>query len=327
MHVLVTGGAGYLGAVTAAELLEHGHRVTVLDSLLHGGEALLPLYTRDGFRFIQGDVRDSEAVERALEQAEGIVHLAAIVGDPACKRDPDTAREVNQDASLALFERARALGADRFVFASTCSNYGRMADPESYVDETAELSPVSLYAETKVAVERALLERSEGDGRGPAITELRFATLYGLAPRMRFDLTVNEFSAELLRKRTLEVYGEQFWRPYVHVRDAARAIRSVLEADRGRVAGEVFNVGDTSENYRKADLVELIRERLEGDVEIKRVEVAEDPRDYRVSFAKIEEQLEFAITRTVPDGIAEVLAAVGAGVIRDPSDPRWRNIP
>jgi nucleoside-diphosphate-sugar epimerase len=327
MRVLVTGGAGYLGALTAAELLDGGHRVTVLDSLLHGGEALLPLYGRDGFRFVQGDVRDAEAVERALEQAEGVVHLAAIVGDPACKREPDVAREVNHDASLALFDRVRALGADRFIFASTCSNYGRMADPESYVDETAELSPVSLYAETKVAVERALLELPVDGAGGPAITELRFATLYGLAPRMRFDLTVNEFSAELLSKRTLEVYGEQFWRPYVHVRDAARAIRDVLEADRERVAGEVFNVGDTNENYRKADLVELIRERLDGDIEIKRVEVAEDPRDYRVSFAKIEDRLGFGITRTVRDGIAEVLDAVGAGVIRDPWDPRWRNIP
>jgi nucleoside-diphosphate-sugar epimerase len=325
MHVLVTGGAGYLGTVTAATLLDRGHRVTVLDSLLHGGEALLTLYPRDGFRLVKGDIRDPAAVERALEQTEGVVHLAAIVGDPACKREPEVAREVNRDASLALYERVRALGADRFVFASTCSNYGRMADPESYVDETAELAPVSLYAETKVAVERALLEHS-ADG-GPAVTELRFATLYGLAPRMRFDLTVNEFSAELLQRRSLEVFGEQFWRPYVHVRDAARAICDVLEAERGRIAGEVFNVGDTNENYRKADLVEMIRDRIEDEIEIKRVEVAEDPRDYRVSFAKIEEQLGFSVTRTVADGIDEVLEAVGADVIEDPWDPRWRNIP
>ena len=322
MSVLITGGAGYLGAVTAAQLLGGGERVRALDSLLQGGEALLSLYPYEAFEFIRADVRDSEAVDRALEGVHSVVHLAAIVGDPACKRDPDEARAVNLDASLALFEKAKASGVERFIFASTCSNYGRMADPDSYVDESAELSPVSLYAETKVAVEQALLEHPSD--AAPAVTELRFATLYGLAPRMRFDLTVNEFAAELLTKRELEVYGEQFWRPYVHVNDAARAIVQVLSADRGRVAGQVFNVGDTRENYRKADLVELIQARLDGDVEIKRVTIAEDPRDYRVSFAKIERELGFKVTRTVPDGIDEVLAAVGAGVV-DPEAAKWRN--
>ena len=320
MNVLVTGGAGYLGSVLSAQLLADGVRVRVLDSLLYGGEALLGLYPYDGFEFVRGDIRSADAVEEALAGIDAVVHLAAIVGDPACKREPELARTVNHDASLDLFERARGK-VERFVFASTCSNYGRRGDPEEHVTEETELRPLSLYAETKVAVELELLAAANG---APAVTVLRFATLFGLSPRMRFDLTVNEFAAELLTKRRLEVYGEQFWRPYIHVGDAATAVRSVLAAPRDVVASEVFNTGDTRENYRKADLVALLRARLDG-VAIESVRVAEDPRDYRVSSEKIERTLGFRASRSVPDGIDEVLDAVGKGVLGDPSDPRYRN--
>jgi nucleoside-diphosphate-sugar epimerase len=321
VKVLVTGGAGYLGSVLAAQLLEDGHGVRVLDSLLYGGEALLGLYAHDGFEFVRGDIRSTEDVERALTDVDAVVHLAAIVGDPACKRDPELARSVNHDASLELFERARGR-VERFVFASTCSNYGRMGDPEEHVTEETELRPLSLYAETKVAVELGLLAAANG---GPAVTVLRLATLFGLSPRMRFDLTVNEFAAELLTKGRLEVYGERFWRPYVHVGDAARAVRMVLAAPHDEIAGEVFNTGDTRENYRKADLVELLYARLGDGVTVERVEVAEDPRDYRVSSDKIERKLGFHASRMVPDGIDEVLDAVGQGVLGDPSQARYRN--
>lgn len=321
MNVLVTGGAGYLGSVLGASLLAGGHRVRVLDTLLHGGEALLGLYPRDGFEFVRGDVRAAADVERSLEGIDAVVHLAAIVGDPACKRQPELAREVNLEASLALFECARH-SVERFLFASTCSNYGRMGDPSEYVSEESDLRPLSLYAETKVAVEGELLRSAGG---GPAVTVLRFATLFGVSPRMRFDLTVNEFAAELATARRLEVYGEQFWRPYLHVRDAARAVEAVLAAPRETVAGEVFNAGDTRENYRKAEIVELIRERLDGDAAIQYVAIPDDPRDYRVSFAKIERALGFNATRTVADGIDEVLDVVGQGVLGDLAHPRYRN--
>lgn len=320
MTVLVTGGAGYLGSVLAAQLLAEGRRVRVLDSLLHGGHALLGLYPYDGFEFTATDVRDADGVSRALDGVDAVIHLAAIVGDPACRREPGSARSVNLDASLALYEAS--LGrVDRFVFASTCSNYGRMGDPSEYVTEVSPLSPLSLYAETKVAIELRLLEQE----RGPVTTVLRFATLFGLSPRMRFDLTVNEFTAELALKRRLEVYGEQFWRPYVHVADAARAVRMVLDAPAEEVAGEVFNAGDTSGNYRKQDLVDLLRRRIEGDLQIDFVSVADDPRDYRVSFEKIERALGFRATRTVPLGIDEVLDAVDKGAIGDIADARYRN--
>ena len=176
------------------------------------------------------------------------MHLAAIVGDPACARDPQLARAVNVEGASALIAEARAAGVGRFVFASTCSNYGRLADASVPIAEDGALAPVSLYAEQKVAIERALLEAAAPPMQ---VTCLRFATLYGVAPRMRFDLTVNEFTRDLWADRSLEVFGERFWRPYVHVRDAARAIRLTLDSPAARVGGEVFNVGRSEENYRK----------------------------------------------------------------------------
>lgn len=323
MRVLVTGGAGYVGSLVSRALLAGGHQVRVLDSLLHSGTALLSLFPEDGFEFIRGDLRSPEAVEAALHTVDGVVHLAAIVGDPACARDPELARDVNLHASLRLFEAATSGGVRRFVFASTCSNYGRMADPSAYVDETSELHPVSLYAETKVGVERALLAHPAGSR--PAVTVLRLATVYGLSPRMRFDLTVNEFTMELLTKEKVVIFGEQFWRPYIHVRDVARAVAAVLGAPEEKVAGQVFNVGDTGENYQKGTLAELILEQLGNGAVIERVRRTEDPRDYRVGFTRIREALGYQVTRTVRDGVQEIAGAIRQGVLTDFDAPHYRN--
>ena len=238
-------------------LLAAGHQVRVLDHLAHGGESLLGVWCDPGFEFIRGDIRDRATVRTAVSGRDAVVHLAALVGDPACSRHPDLARATNLDASLALIEESQDAGVQRFIFASTCSNYGKMKDANQYVDEESELSPVSLYAETKVAVEMALLRSGHNDGWCP--TPLRFSTIYGVSPRMRFDLTVNEFTMEMLTKKHLKVFGEQFWRPYVHVWDAARAIQLVLSSPAANVGGCVFNVGATDQNFQKQQLVELIR--------------------------------------------------------------------
>ena len=321
-RTLITGGAGYIGMLVAEELLDAGHEVRVLDSLLHGQVAVAEGLRGAGVDLRVGDIRDAGARARALDGADAVVHLAAIVGDPACALDPDTAGAVNVDAALALVREAAGAGVERFVFASTCSNYGRMADPTVPITEDGVLAPVSLYAEQKVGIERALLAL---DPAPYAATCLRFATVYGVAPRMRFDLTVNEFTRDLWAGRRLELFGEQFWRPYVHVRDAARGVRAVLDAPAETVAGEVFNVGDSGENYRKLDLIEQIRRQTDRG-EVSYVHRNEDPRDYKVSFAKVAERLGFEITSTVPDGIREIIAALDEARFEDAFDRRYRNI-
>jgi len=322
MKILITGGAGYLGSTLAPLLLAEGHHVRVFDCLAHGGDPLLGVWSHPAFEFCAGDIRDRTKARDTVAGVDAVVHLAAVVGDPACARQPDLARSVNLEASLALIEASQRAGVGRFVFASTCSNYGKMKDPDRFVDEESDLSPVSLYAETKVAIEKSLLNPDVPSGWCP--TPLRFATIFGVAPRMRFDLTVNEFTMEMLTSKRLLVFGEQFWRPYVHVRDAARAIGLVLTAPTHKVSARVFNVGATDQNFQKQHLVELIRPFV-PDARVEFVHKAEDPRDYRVSFARIQSELGFGITRTVPEGIAEVAQLVCDGIIRDFSQGRFRN--
>jgi nucleoside-diphosphate-sugar epimerase len=322
VKVLVTGGAGYVGAELVHELVVAGHDVRVLDILLHGQEDVAERLASLDVELLRGDVRDPDARQRALHGIEGVVHLAAIVGDPACARDPELSNAVNVDGTLAVVEDARAAGVERLIFASTCSNYGRMADPTVPIDESGELRPISLYAEQKVLMERSLLET---EPNGTAATCLRFATVYGVGRRMRFDLTVNEFTRDLWAGRRLDVFGETFWRPYLHVRDAARAVVLVLASPLDKVAGRVFNAGHSDENYRKLDLVELIVGRL-GRGEVDYVHRDEDPRDYKVSFERIRAELGFEPVQRVPTGIDELVMALDQERFGDPFSARYSNI-
>jgi nucleoside-diphosphate-sugar epimerase len=322
-RILVTGGAGYVGAPLVEELMERGNEVRLLDRLLHGQRELAARLGQLGAEVREGDVRDEGARRAALDGVDAVVHLAAIVGDPACARDPELAQAVNVDATRALAGEARDAGVRHLIFASTCSNYGRMADPAVAIDETGELAPVSLYAEQKVVIEKMLLS---GTTAPMAATCLRFATVYGVAPRMRFDLTVNEFTRDLWADRALEVFGEQFWRPYVHVRDAARAIALVLAAGPERTGGEVFNVGHSNENYRKLDLVEIITGQL-GRGDVRFVERVEDPRDYKVAFEKVRDALGFEPEMRVPDGVRELVQALEEDAFGDAWAAEYRNIP
>ncbi len=322
MRILISGGAGYLGSVLTPCLLSLGHKVRVVDSLMYGGESLLGCLGQENFEFIPGDIRKQDVCEQACHGTDAVIHLAAIVGDPACSRMPEMAKSINLDASLALFEASVQSGVQRFVFSSTCSNYGKMRDPGMPADEEAELRPVSLYAETKVAVEKKLLGHPKAC---PAPTILRFATLHGLSRRMRFDLTINEFAMELFTNRRLAIFGEQFWRPYVHITDVVAAITLVLNSPVERVCGQVFNVGSSDENYTKGQIVDVIRSLLDFPVEIERVHKNEDPRDYRVSFEKIKKTLGLNTRRRIGDGAREVIQAIHSNVFSDFRSPRYRN--
>lgn len=319
--ILVTGGAGYIGSVLVGRLLVDGWRVRVLDNLTYSAVAILPFMGLPGFELIVGDIRNSADVKRALQGVQAVVHLAAIVGDPACARQPGLAVEVNRDGSELLLQQALESGVERFLFASTCSNYGVMSEKDGYVGEDSPLMPVSLYAETKVGFEQLLLSANRP---GFCATCLRFATAYGLSGRPRFDLTVNEFTRDLVLGKQLEVYGQNYWRPYCHTTDLARAMQMVLAADEELVANQAFNIGATPENYTKKMLVDLILERLpEAKTLVSYVDHGTDVRNYRVSFKKIEDRPGFKITHTVPEGIVEIIDAIRSGMIDDPESERY----
>ena len=326
-HVLVTGGAGYVGSGLLRELLSEDYYVTCVDKLMFGGESLLDIWHNKNFTFIKCDVNDWDSFNKILSDNnfDAVIHLAAIVGDPACKMHSDLANKTNWDSSKWLIDRCKEIGISKFLFASTCSNYGKMDDPESYVDEDSKLAPVSLYAELKVKFEQYMLnEMTKSDEFVP--TSLRFSTVYGISPRMRFDLTVNEFTKDLALGRELVIFGEQFWRPYCHVKDFSNAFITVLKSPTEKVAYNVFNVGDTQENYTKQMLIDEIKKVL-PESKIKYVEKNEDPRDYRVNSDKIKRELGFEITMRVSDGIKEVKRMVQEGVVQDPEDQKYYNIP
>jgi nucleoside-diphosphate-sugar epimerase len=321
--ILVTGAAGYIGSVLVMQLLNRGYSVKGFDILNFGGESLIGVYNDPNFEFVKGDVRKEEDVLKVLEGVDAIIHLAAIVGDPACSKQPELANETNWVASKMLFDLANEnKNIKNFVFASTCSNYGKM-ESEVFVNEESPLKPVSLYAELKVKFENYLIESQTRKDFIP--TSLRFATVYGISPRMRFDLTVNEFIREVAADKELVIFGEQFWRPYTHVEDLAKSCIYVIEADPNKVDHNVFNVGDTSENYTKRMLAEEILTFI-PDAKIKYVQKKEDPRDYRVDFSKIKNQLNYSITRTVPKGMREIYKLLKDGIISDPYAEKYKNI-
>lgn len=326
-HVLITGGAGYIGSILASELLRANYRVTVLDSLLFGGEAIVPFLHHPNFHFVKTDVTEPRAVRDALrdgwQKPDAAVHLAAIVGFPACQAvGRQVAWKYNVEATKLVFEQCADLGVGRFVFASTYSNYGLSQDGVA-VTEESPLNPQSLYAETKIAGEEFLIGHRDA-GCAPLV--FRFATLYGISPRTRFDLIVNQFVLEAFTKRSLIIYQRGYSRSFVHIRDVVRGVMMGLEADSRKVRGQVFNLGTDHGNYSKNDIVDLVLKRMpETTVEYKDLTFGGDMRDITVSFEKIKRVLGFDTTLTVDDGVREVLFALKTGLIRNPTDDRYRN--
>jgi nucleoside-diphosphate-sugar epimerase len=312
-QILVVGGAGYIGSVLTPHLLEAGHRVRVFDSLLYGnGRSLAGVAEDPGFDFVNGDVRSRDQLVSALEGITDVVMLAALVGDPVCKGNPELATETNLGGARNVLSACQDAAVDRVVFASTCSNYGLRTDAEP-ATEADELHPLSLYAETKVQMEQEIL----GGDFSFSPTVLRVATAFGISPRMRFDLTVSEFTRELAVGNTLEVYDADTWRPYCHIEDTSAAIATVLDAPREAVEGEVFNVGSDEGNQTKRSILTAVLDALDGDGEVVWAEGGADARNYRVSFAKVSERLGFAARHTVAGSIAKLVEAVRSGMFAD----------
>ena len=326
-HVLITGGAGYIGSLLTSELLRANYRVTVLDSLLFGGEAIVPFLHHPNFHFIKADVTEPrairDAVKRDWQTPNAVVHLAAIVGFPACQAvGKQVSWKYNFDSTKIVFEQAADLGVERFVFASTYSNYGLSEDGKP-VTEESPLNPQSLYAETKIASEGYLLSQKDA-ACAPLV--FRFATLYGLSPRTRFDLIVNQFVLEAFTKRELIIYQRGYSRSFVHIRDVIRGVIMGLEAEQSKIRGQVFNLGTENGNYTKNEIVNLVLKRMpEVVVLYKDMSFGGDMRDITVSFEKIKRVLGFNTTLIVDDGVREVLFALKTGLIKNPTDDRYRN--
>jgi nucleoside-diphosphate-sugar epimerase len=326
-HVLITGGAGYIGSILTSELLRANYRVTVLDSLLFGGESIVPFLHHPNFHFVKADVTENRAVRDSLKRdwkkPDAVVHLAAIVGFPACQAvGKQVSWKYNVEATKNVYGQSADLGVERFVFASTYSNYGLSEDGKP-VTEESPLNPQSLYAETKIAAEEFLLSQKDSVC-APLL--FRFATLYGISPRTRFDLIVNQFVLDAFTKRSLIIYQRGYSRSFVHIRDVVRGVIMGLEAGQEKVRDQVFNLGTDNGNYSKNDIVNFILRRMpETVVEYKDLTFGGDMRDITVSFEKIKRVLGFDTTLDVDDGVREVLFALKTGLIKDPSDDRYRN--
>ncbi|HBY07126.1 MAG TPA: NAD(P)-dependent oxidoreductase [Chloroflexi bacterium] len=326
-HILITGGAGYIGSYLTAELLRLGYCVTVVDELLFGGESLLGVFPHPNFHFVKADVWEPRAIKTALRSdwpvPQAIVHLAAIAGFPACQAvGRQVAWRYNVESTQHVFEQALEMGVPRFVYVSTYSNYGLSSSGQPITEE-APLNPQSLYAETKIASERYLLANAAGPC-APLI--FRPAHLYGLSPRPRFDMIVNQFVLDAFLRREMLIYQRGYSRSFVHIADAVRGILLGLQAPNEKIRGQVYNIGSAAGNLTKDEVVTLVLKRLpETHVTYKDLTFGGDMRDISVSFEKIRRELGFEAQLTVDDGVREVLHALRLGLIRNPQDPRYRN--
>lgn len=324
MKVLVTGGAGYIGNFVVEELLEHGHDVRVLDSMLFGDQALEPINNHDRLEIKVGDIRHIEDLSYAIKGREAVIHLAGIVGDPACSVNEQATQSVNIEATKSLIEVCKLHKIQRLIFASTCSVYG--ASERMQLNEGSYLNPLSLYAESKIESEETILHTTHDKYSDNPITPtiLRLATVFGWSRRMRFDLAINLLTAKAVLEDQIPVYGGEQYRPFVHVQDAARAFASVLNAPKENVKHQIFNVGDNNLNYQIKRVGELIQENVE-DSEIRFIEGKEDHRTYRVDFNKINHILDWSTERSISDGVAGIKSWMREENITDYEQDQFRN--
>lgn len=302
MKILVTGGAGYVGCPLVERLLAAGHEVRVLDPLLYGGDGLLPFFLKSGFELLKGSVTESHDVREAVRGVDSVIHLAAIVGFPACRKHHDLARDVNVEGTRELI---KAVPDDLpIVYASTGSNYGAV---DGICTEESPVSPLSHYAITKCEAEDMLLDRGA--------VALRFATAFGLSPRLRLDLLINDFAFQAMKRRTLVVYEKHHMRTFIHVRDMARAFLLAAEQYDEMEKSPVYNVGTS--NCTKEAVCEMLRARLDFFLHYAEIGSDADARNYEVSYEKIR-SWGFVPQIDIGAGVDELCRGLEAIDIRNP---------
>lgn len=305
MKILVTGGAGFIGSVLVPELLHAGHQVRILDSLLFGQTSLLPYFINENFEFIKGDIRNVELVKKAVDGVDVIIHLAAIVGAPACKKDPVLTEEVNYQGTVNI-NNARTANQKMF-YASTGSVYGKV---ENICTEDLVPKPLSNYGTTKLRAEQEVIKK------GNAIA-YRFATAFGLSSRLRLDLMPNDFVYNALKNHYLVVYDKNFKRTFVHVKDIVRAYLFGIEHFE-TMKNEVYNIGSESMNKTKEDIAKMVAERLKFEILFVEKGVPDpDQRDYEVSYQKIRSH-GFELSVDFDKGLDEVIRGLQMVTIANP---------
>ena len=311
-NLLITGGAGYVGSTLIRDALADGYFVRCLDHLVYGGKAIIGFMNHPNFEFIHGDIRDKDCVKKCLIDIDCVIHLAAIVGDKPCQVAPEATYQINYYGTKLITELSKKAKVNKFIFASTCSNYG-ISDPNTFANEDSALNPVSLYAETKIDCERLLKNLSDEHF---AAVSLRFGTAYGISFRTRFDLAVNSFAYEAWTNNEIVVFAADTWRPYVHVADMSLIIRKLINTKEKDIYGEIFNAGSTSQNYMKKEMVDMLVDKLPG-LKTKYINTIDDRRDYKVSCEKLEKLIAFKPSRSVSDGFDELLTSFKSGIISD----------
>jgi nucleoside-diphosphate-sugar epimerase len=315
--VLVTGGAGYVGAVLVPKLLAAGHRVSVLDLYLYG-DTLAPVVHDPGLRQVKGDIRDPAVVGTALEGCDSVIHLACISNDPSFELDPELGASINHGAFRPLVRAAREAGVERFIYASSSSVYGVKAEAE--VTEELALEPLTDYSRFKALCEEELLaERAPGF----AVLVLRPATVCGYSPRLRLDLTVNILTNHAVNNGHIKVFGGTQRRPNIHIADMTDLYVACLEAPSQAIDGKVYNAG--YENHPIMEIAAMVRDVI-GEVPIE-VVPTDDLRSYHVCSNKIRHEMGFMPQHTIEDAIGDLRDAFSGGKVPDPmTDPRYYNI-
>ncbi len=321
LNVLVTGGAGYLGSHLVRKLISKGYNVRVLDSFLFGEESLRDIANNPRLEIVKGDIRHIEDMVNSLKGIDAVIHLAAIVGDPACDKNNTHSIEVNLESTKALLELCKRMKIRKFIFASTCSVYGAS---DNILTETSEVNPLSLYALSKMHCEQIILDRvKDNDFLVPVI--MRLSTLQGISKRMRFDLVMNIMTAKAVKENKIFIDGGDQWRPLLNVEDAADAFIMAMEAEDDLVRKQIFNVGDNSQNFQIKTIAKEVISLVPSTVpEYKNIE--QDRRDYNVSFDKINNILKFKTKKTIQDGIKSIKLAFEKGEIDNYKDDRYYNV-
>jgi nucleoside-diphosphate-sugar epimerase len=291
-RVFITGGAGYIGSTLAPMLLRAGYKVTVYDNLMYGGDGLISNFAESNFKFIKGDIMDKPLLHESMKGHDVVIHLAALVGYTACRKDERRSHEVNHQGTINVIEGLN--GEQLLLYGSTGSNYGTV---EGICTEESPLNPLSIYGVTKTLGEHEVMKYKNS-------VAFRFATAFGVSPRLRLDLLVNDLSYSAYVQKYIAVYESHFMRTFIHVRDIASVFKFAIENE-DKMSGEIYNVGSNSMNYSKGDVCKLIQKRSNCYVHYADFDNDADKRDYVVSYDKIR-KLGFDTTITVEEGIDEL---------------------